>query len=848
MEKSSLWKNTLGPQSDDFEPHRSRYRQSLISFREKIGQLISTIPSDMKGYTVHDLSHLDALWQMADIVAGERYELNPAEAFVFGGAILLHDSGMTVSAYSGGIEEVKKSVEYADAFSQLTAKRPEIPGIEPANKSHLEEQALTDALRVNHAAKAEQLATQKWESPLDGSSVFLLDDSELREHFGRCIGRIAHSHHWDINDIPRKFNASLGAFSGSPSSWSINQIKIALLLRCVDAMHIDDRRAPKLLSSTWRPVGTSIDHWKFQNKLTQPQVVEKKILYTSKSPFGIEESISWHLCFDVISMIDKELRSAEELQNQAKIPSFLANGVAGATSAESLSKYIEVDGWKPLPLNLQVSNVSSLAKTLGGKDLYNYPLAPLRELIQNAADAIEARVFIDPAFSIEDGQITIRIIESRESISIDVEDNGIGMSERTLTNALLDFGYSFWRSTEARSEFPGLQKSSSKFRGRYGIGFFSVFMWSDKVVVSSRRFSDGLDMAKSLDFRSGLDARPILRASTDAERSTKWSTRVSLHLRQNAIRNPPQHDNYRYYRPFGILYQEDWQKRLKLLCGALGIKVVLERAGSKAPVSLPSWRSCPPNELFDFFADILLTKDETNFRFVSNITNLSENMPTSGRCFISPYDRGKNLLVIYDKGIFVNIDHSDHISGIVETETTNAARDRFSSLSVKNDEKWITEVRSKTFSACHNIGEILTIQKVFLDLGYPDINQPMFIKARKIVSHSEIIREIDQTGRFNIILSEIEQDQFGSVVYESISPITGLEVDDHRIYVLVALPGSIGLTDDVVVAIRTKSDPLFKVLRDFINALGPEPEIKHTRYEAEGYRKDYIHIKFRRTS
>ena len=48
----------------------------------------------------------------------------------------------------------------------------------------------------------------------------------------------------------------------------------------------------------------------------------------------------------------------------------------------------------------------------------------------------------------------------------------MGMSEQVLTGPLLDFGNSFWGSTLASQEFPGLIASGMKAAGRFGIGFF----------------------------------------------------------------------------------------------------------------------------------------------------------------------------------------------------------------------------------------------------------------------------------------------------------------------------------------------------------------------------------------
>jgi len=114
-----IWKSTLESCGDKHDGFRDRLKNTYFIFRERVGQLIQTIPSETVGLTVHDLSHIDALWEMADILTGGHYELNPAEAFVLGGAILLHDSAMTVAAYPGGLAEIKSTPEYSDALATI---------------------------------------------------------------------------------------------------------------------------------------------------------------------------------------------------------------------------------------------------------------------------------------------------------------------------------------------------------------------------------------------------------------------------------------------------------------------------------------------------------------------------------------------------------------------------------------------------------------------------------------------------------------------------------------------------------------------------------------------------------
>ena len=74
------------------------------------------------------------------------------------------------------------------------------------------------------------------------------------------------------------------------------------------------------------------------------------------------------------------------------------------------------------------------------------------------------------------GLIKVGFRSDAEQTWLFVEDNGIGMSEQVLTGPLLDFGASFWRSPLAMEEFPGLMAAGMHAIGRFGIGFFSVFM------------------------------------------------------------------------------------------------------------------------------------------------------------------------------------------------------------------------------------------------------------------------------------------------------------------------------------------------------------------------------------
>ena len=83
----------------------------------RVASLVARIAADMPGYTVHDVTHLDALWETTDLLCSEKMSLTPPEAFVFGMAVLLHDAGMTLAAYPGGLSELKATIEWSDAVA-----------------------------------------------------------------------------------------------------------------------------------------------------------------------------------------------------------------------------------------------------------------------------------------------------------------------------------------------------------------------------------------------------------------------------------------------------------------------------------------------------------------------------------------------------------------------------------------------------------------------------------------------------------------------------------------------------------------------------------------------------------
>ena len=530
-----LWQHVFVNQRRDATiDEQEFFRDQFLFMREKVGHLVARIAADMPGMTVHDLTHLDALWETASLVAEGSVTLSPPEGFVLGASILLHDSAMTVAAYSGGISQIQQTVAWKDAIARWSQSQRESGGGEVDAENPAAEvvkQILPDVLRRLHAQQAAVLAEQAWIDHA-GEQHYLIADSDLRSFYGQTIGEVAHSHWWSVQKIQEELSQDLGAFPQRTRNL-IDRVKLACLLRVADALHLDQLRAPRFLRTLTQPMGISALHWTFQEKLARPHIETDSVVFTTGQPFNRDDAEAWWLAYDTLSLVDRELRDVDLLLQARGREALKARRVKGVGSPEALAKTVQTRGWRPVDARIKVSDVPRIVESLGGAKLYgDDPLVPLRELIQNATDAVQARRRFQGRRA-DWGEIRVSIEHRDGGDWLVVEDNGIGMSELVLTGPLLDFGTSFWRSSLVMEEFPGLVASGMQAIGRFGIGFFSVFMLGDTVRVISRRCDKGEEAARVLEIRGGPAGRPIMWAAQSGEAPLDGGTRVEVRLKSN---------------------------------------------------------------------------------------------------------------------------------------------------------------------------------------------------------------------------------------------------------------------------------------------------------------------------
>ena len=113
----------------------------------------------------------------------------------------------------------------------------------------------------------------------------------------------------------------------------------------------------------------------------------------------------------------------------------------------------------------------------------------LRELISNASDALDKLYYLsltNKDIKVKKNDLEIKIDLDKEARTLTITDNGCGITEDELENNLGVIAES--GSLHFKEENDG--KDDVNIIGQFGVGFYSAFMVSDKVVVESKSYKE----------------------------------------------------------------------------------------------------------------------------------------------------------------------------------------------------------------------------------------------------------------------------------------------------------------------------------------------------------------------
>lgn len=151
------------------------------------------------------------------------------------------------------------------------------------------------------------------------------------------------------------------------------------------------------------------------------------------------------------------------------------------------------------------------------KDVY------IRELLQNASDAIRARKKLEPEI---EGEIHVSLSGKPDEKTLILEDNGIGLTEEEVHTFLATIA----NSSKGEKKFEG--QEANDFIGRFGIGLLSCFIVSDEIVMISTSKKNN----ETTEWRGKADGTYSVRKLETETREP--GTQVYLRLRAGLEEHP----------------------------------------------------------------------------------------------------------------------------------------------------------------------------------------------------------------------------------------------------------------------------------------------------------------------
>jgi hypothetical protein len=452
---------------------------AILSLRLKANSLAETVSRTVPAFTDHTIRHMDALWGVSDCIltSSELATLTNAEAFLLTCGFYLHDIGMAYAATEEGLARIRSAPAYTSFIASTMATAQ--------GDSTLEARAVAHAVRSIHANAASELATR----PIPGTDVYLFDNRSVREQWAETCGRIAASHHWSLEMVERELG-SQGVIP-LPGGRRGDLGYVASLLRVTDYAHINRDRA-LAIDREFRPTiqRESLIHWLAQEHIDGPARDGADLVYRASVP--IADVDAWWLYYEMLKALDAEIRAVRRyLDRRASSQGrFSLQGVRGATSPEEVAVFVPTTGFLPIEINLRTGSIERLVQLLAGESLYGPdPMAAVRELIQNACDAVMLKAAI-ASTDFDKAALSIPIRVALKTMGstplLEVTDSGVGMTRKVMTDYLISIASDYWTS-QFHIDFPGARGRGFQPAGKFGIGFLSTFMLGEEVMVESNR-------------------------------------------------------------------------------------------------------------------------------------------------------------------------------------------------------------------------------------------------------------------------------------------------------------------------------------------------------------------------
>ena len=422
--------------------------------------LAKTIRDFFPMYTLHDETHIcNVLRKMAQLLGEQGVaQLSRDEAAMLILAACCHDLGMSCS------EEQQLELEndpvrlerYCNDHPGAYVKMKEQKEGEP-----LSDDLLRDFLRAFHHERVLDILTEKeWPTVLNG--------------------KVRRS---DLVDICRSHGKDAQYILDLKPTAAVDVRMCGIMLRLADILDFDSSRAPQAVYDDSgfhghgqdRSAAYSKEEWEkhmsshgFRFELVEDRAYPYELPYGATCPnMQIEQAVNTYL-----DWVDRELAACLNML------SYCREKWRSLVLPRKVRREIEPTDYVSGQFRFTLDQ-NKVLDLLVGDNLYQDPGVFVRELVQNAIDAVRTRQKMDRRLPASwKPQINIRCWMDEEGYHwFRIEDNGTGMNREIVEKYFLKVGSSYYASDDFRRDKyrnevePGYQPIS-----RFGIGILSCFM------------------------------------------------------------------------------------------------------------------------------------------------------------------------------------------------------------------------------------------------------------------------------------------------------------------------------------------------------------------------------------
>ena len=422
-------------------------------------------------FTLHDGTHLAGVCKwMVRLLGDKEDDLTAEEAAMLVMAACCHDIGMSVS------DDQKKELEAELATGDYTEEWLEYfrkyPGDEVAyhESRTVTEEMLRKYIRENHSRRISEQLPYEWPDALTRRGIH-------RE----TLIRVCESHGESLSEL-------LDLLPLADCDLNL----CVVLLRLADLLDYDAARAPERL---FRHLGLdhpetaeqklSREEWKKNRSGWFGEIREGMITYTAR----FADPQTEHEVMGYLEWLRSELSLCNEF------PSRFSKRWQGLELPYRVVENVERVGYEAGDFHLTMDQ-DRILELLTGENLYSDPGVFVRELLQNAIDAVLTRRRLDPGFGEKGGKIVVHTWMDNEGYGwFRIEDDGIGMDEHIVKDYFLKVGRSYYTSDEYKAAMiHKVGDTDFTPTSRFGIGILSCFMSdpdNNRLEVVTRRYSPG---------------------------------------------------------------------------------------------------------------------------------------------------------------------------------------------------------------------------------------------------------------------------------------------------------------------------------------------------------------------